>query len=196
MAEFKIEYVQSLGITHDGCEVTVEGESSVELTDEEVKVLVDLICEKGTADVKKLKLKKNHPALYKKLDKAYHDMAYKAEENHWLWEGYHNHYYEYDDDELMDYCKRECGFTFEFKPEDYPEYSSSFYEIPEVYERLVSDIEWRSFSNWLYEYIRRLSDDEFRDFLCNHMNADVEIDEVNYEVCIPQAIIDMAKNPS
>ena len=83
MAKFEIEYEQSLGLSHSG-EVTAKGKSFVELTDEEVEVLVSLIREKGTTDVEILELREKHPALYDKLDEAYHKMAYKAEELHWL----------------------------------------------------------------------------------------------------------------
>ena len=47
MAKFDIECEQSLGWAHSG-EVTAKGKSGVDLTDEEVNVLVNLIREKGT----------------------------------------------------------------------------------------------------------------------------------------------------
>ena len=55
MAEFEIECEKSLGWSHSG-EVIIKCKSTVDLTDEEVKVLVNLIREKGTADVEKLEL--------------------------------------------------------------------------------------------------------------------------------------------
>ena len=107
MALYSIESEQCLGMSHSGA-VTVNGESAVELSDEEVDILVKLIKEKDTTDVEDLDLKNLHPDIYEKLRKAYYKMAYDAEEMHWLWEGYYNGYYEYDFDELKDYCKKEC----------------------------------------------------------------------------------------
>ena len=73
MALYSIESEQCLGISHSGA-VTVNGESAVELSDEEVDILVKLIKEKGTTDVEELDLENLHPDIYKKLDEAYYDM--------------------------------------------------------------------------------------------------------------------------
>lgn len=118
MALYSIESEQCLGMSHSGA-VTVNGESAVELSDEEVEILVKLIKEKDTTDVGELDLENLYPDIYEKLDEAYSQMAYDAEEMHWLWEGYYNHYYEYDDEELMEYCEKKLDFSFEFKPEEY-----------------------------------------------------------------------------
>ena len=118
MALYSIESEQCLGMSHHGA-VTVNGESAVELSDEEVDILVKLIKEKGTTDVEELDLENLYPDIYEKLDDAYRDMAYNAEELHWLWEGYNNGYFEYDTVELMNYCERELGFKFEYDEKDY-----------------------------------------------------------------------------
>ena len=117
MALYSIESEQCLGMSHHGA-VTVNGESAVELSDEEVDILVKLIQEKGSTDVGDLDLKTLHPDIYEKLDEAYSDMAYRAEEIHWLWEGYNNGYFEYDSEKLMDYCEKELGFEFEYDVKD------------------------------------------------------------------------------
>lgn len=194
MALYSIESEQCLGISHSGA-VTVNGESAVELSDEEVDILVKLIKEKGTTDVEELDLEHLHPAIYNKLDEAYYDMAYKAEEIHWLWEGYYGSYFEYDEDKLMSYCEKNLGFSFEFKPEDYFDKDELEYynEDPESYEDEIHDVKYEAFSNWLDEYVKGLSDDEARDFFYNHMDADLEMDNVEYTVEIPQAIINKAK---
>ena len=69
MAEYKIECEQFLGISHSGG-VYTNGESTVELTDEEVTTLLQLIRQKGTTDVDKIDLETTHPQLYAKLDKG------------------------------------------------------------------------------------------------------------------------------
>ena len=69
MPDFNIASEQSLGISHSG-EKTAYGEYVVNLTDEEVKVLVDLIRERKTSDVEELELENSHPEIYRKLDNA------------------------------------------------------------------------------------------------------------------------------
>jgi len=194
MALYSIESEQCLGMSHSGA-VTVNGESAVELSDEEVDILVKLIKEKGTTDVEALDLENLYPDIYEKLDDAYRDMAYNAEEMHWLWEGYNNGYYEYDVYELMDYCEKNLGFSYEFKPEEYfDEDDLEYYkEDPESYEDEIEEAKSEAFSEWLDDYVSGLDDDEARDFFYEHMDADLNMDDVEYTVEIPQAIINKAK---
>lgn len=194
MALYSIESEQCLGMSHSGA-VTVNGESAVELSDEEVDILVKLIKEKDSTNVKELDLEHLHPDIYEKLREAYYNMAYDAEEMHWLWEGYHNGYFEYDFDELMAYCEKELGFSFEFKPEEYfDEDDLEYYkEYPESYEDEIYELKGEAFSEWLSDYVSGLSDDEARDFFYNHMDADLDMDNVEYTVEIPEAIIAKAK---
>ena len=195
MALYSIESEQCLGMSHSGA-VTVNGESAVELSDEEVDILVKLIKEKGTTDVGDLDLETLHPDIYKKLDEAYSDMAYRAEEIHWLWEGYNNGYFEYDSEKLMDYCEKELGFEFEYDVKDYylddPEDLEEG-EEPEIDEDMLEEDKSDAFSEWLDDYLSDLSDDEARDFFYNHMDADLNMDGVEYTVGIPEAIIAKAK---
>ena len=195
MALYSIESEQCLGMSHHGA-VTVNGESAVELSDEEVDILVKLIKENGTTDVGDLDLETLHPDIYKKLDEAYSDMAYRAEEIHWLWEGYNNGYFEYDSEKLMDYCEKELGFEFEYDVKDYylddPEDLEEG-EEPEIDEDMLEEDKSDAFSEWLDDYLSDLSDDEARDFFYNHMDADLNMDGVEYTVGIPEAIIAKAK---
>ena len=194
MALYSIESEQCLGMSHSGA-VTVNGESAVELSDEEVDILVKLIREKDSTDVEELNLEHLHPDIYEKLREAYYNMAYDAEEMHWLWEGYYNGYFEYDFDELMAYCEKELDFSFEFKPEEYfDEDDLKYYkEDPESYEDEINELKGEAFSEWLSDYVSGLSDDEARDFFYNHMNADLNLDDIDYTVEIPQAIIAKAQ---
>ena len=188
MAKYNIECEQCLGFSHSGA-VYAYGEGSVELTDEEVNTLVQLIRQKKTTSVSKLKLKTTHPDLYAKLDKAYHDMAQHAETMHWLWEGYENGYYEYDEGELMDYCEQELGFTFEYDEDDYLDDENQFDEEMMLYDK--ND----AFRSWLYDYLHSLSDSEVLTFMNEHMDACIEDEEVEkYTVAIPEEIIRKANN--
>ena len=194
MALYSIESEQFLGMSHTG-EVTVNGESAVELSDEEVDILVKLIKENNSTDVEELDLENLHPDIYSKLDEAYHDMAYNAEEIHWLREGYDNHYFEYDEDKLMDYCEKNLGFSFEFKPEEYfdEDELEDYKESPDSYEDEIYEEKNRVFSEWLDAYVEGLSDDEARSFFYDHMDADLDMDNVDYTVEIPVAIIKKAE---
>ena len=195
MALYSIESEQCLGMSHHGA-VTVNGESAVELSDEEVDILVKLIQEKNSTDVGDLDLETLHPDIYKKLDKAYSDMAYRAEEIHWLREGYNNGYFEYDSEKLMDYCEKELGFEFEYDVKDYylddPEDLEEG-EEPEIDEDMLEEDKNDAFSEWLDDYVSGLDDDEARDFFYEHMDADLNMDDVEYTVGIPQAIINKAE---
>ena len=195
MALYSIESEQCLGMSHHGA-VTVNGESAVELSDEEVDILVKLIQEKNSTDVGDLDLETLHPDIYKKLDEAYSDMAYRAEEIHWLWEGYNNGYFEYDSEKLMDYCEKELGFEFEYDVKDYylddPEDLEEG-EEPEIDEDMLEEDKNDAFSEWLDDYVSGLDDDEARDFFYEHMDADLNMDDVEYTVGIPQAIINKAE---
>ena len=187
MAEYKIECKQFLGFAHYGGGITTEGSSTIELSDEEVTTLVQLIREKGTSDIVKLDLETSHPELYAKLDEAYHDMARHAEYMHWLWEGFDNGYYEYDEEELMDYCERECGFDFEFIEEDYLDENGEIDEDSKEYAKSSA------FHEWLDDYVRSLSDDDAAAFMTEHMDAGVDVEDVEYTVNIPEDIVKMAK---
>jgi hypothetical protein len=194
MSLYSIESEKVLGMSHTG-EVTVDGESAVELSDDEVDILVRLIRENGTTDVEELDLENLYPSIFYKLDSAYHDMESHAEEMHWLWEGYESHYFDYDEDELIAYCKKNLGFTFEFKPEEHLDaYDLEEYqEDPEAFEDTISDLESEAFAEWLDDYVHSLSDDQLCSFFYEHMNCDLSMDPVSYTVEIPPAIIKMAE---
>lgn len=166
--------------------MNVESEGYVELSDEEVAKIVDLIRQNGTTDIGKLNLEEIYPDIYEKLREAYYDMAYNEEELHWLWEGYNSSYFEYDAVELMAYCEENCGFHFEYNKEDY-------IEDGELDEDALHDDKAEAFNDWLDDYVAGLEDDEVKDFFYNHMNANLELDDVNYSVGIPGAIIKLAE---
>ena len=164
MALYRIEDDFCLGWSHSG-PVNIKCKGFVELTEDEVARTVELIRKEGTSDIKKLKLEELYPDTYEKLDDAYSEMTFKADKLHWLWEGYRNRYYEYDRDELKSYCIENCGFD------------------DEIYD----------FESWLNGYLAGLDDEDAIDFFKEHMNAEVEGEDLEYEVAIPKAIIKMAE---
>ena len=66
-------------------------------------------------------------------------------------------------------------------------------EEPEIDEDMLEEDKSDAFSEWLDDYLSDLSDDEARDFFYNHMDADLNMDGVEYTVGIPEAIIAKAK---
>ena len=114
MPKFDIEVEISLGFSHSGG-VYNDGYGEVELTDEEVNQLVNLMKEKDTSDVEELDLKTVLPEIYQKLDEAYSTAANKAEEEHWLEDGYyHDECNNYDDADMINFLKEKDAWNFEF----------------------------------------------------------------------------------
>lgn len=113
-------------------------------------------------------------------------MAYSEEELHWLWEGYNSGYFEYDADELMTYCEENCGFHVELDEEDY-------IEDGEIDKDALEEDKFEAFNAWLDDYVTGLDDDEVKAFFYNHMNAGLELDDVQYSVEIPEGIIKLAE---
>ena len=186
MALYSIYNDTCLGWSHSG-PVNVESDGFVELSDEEVTKIVELIRKEGTSDVEELRLKELYPDIYKKLDDAFYKMAYDAEEKHWLWEGYYNGYYEYNEEELIAYCTENFGFIFEYDEEDY-------IKEGELDEDALFDDKIDAFNYWLDNYVSSLNEEDAIKFLKEHLNAEVDLydDEIAYEVAIPEAIIKMA----
>lgn len=196
MAKFEIECEQSLGMSHSG-EVTTKGKGTVDLTDEEVKVLVNLIREKGTTNAEKLELREKHPELYEKLDEAYHHIAYKAEELYWLINGFKNGYYEYNEDKVIKYCEENCGYEFVPKINNVPDGISPDFITALIEVRKENmDYKRKDFREWLPDYLYSINIEKACDFMYKHLNPCLDMDDVDYVVGIPQAIINMAKHDS
>lgn len=185
---FDIESEVCLGWSHCG-PVYSSSSGTVELSDDEVSQLVELIKEKGTSNIEELDLENTYPEIYKKLDDAYFRTAYEAEELHWLWYGYYEGVYEYDVDELLSYCEKECDFVFEGNEEDFVDEDGNFDE--ESYEEAKMEA---FLDEWLESYIESLDPPQQIDFMKNQMNASVDMDgnEISYEVNIPDSIIELA----
>ena len=96
----------------------------------------------------------------------------------------------------MAYCEKNLDYSFEFNPEEYFEFEDEiedYKEDPESFEDEIYDVKCQNFQEWLDGYVSGLSDDEARDFFYNHMNASLDMDNIEYTVEIPQAIITKAQ---
>lgn len=198
MPVFNIYIEKSLGFSHSG-EVCASGDGDVELTDEEVKLLVDLIREKdGVTDVEELGLEETYPEIYEKLDDACGDIARSAEYNHWVIEGFENGWYEVDTDEAIAKCEESYGFKFVFDREkfleDYPGYDAEDVNgVEDVDEDDLSDVKTEAFYEWVDEYRGTLDEEAEVSFLSDVFGLEPEVDDVDYEVEIPVDIVKMAK---
>ena len=186
MALYTIECEQYLGAGHSGA-VTEKGKGYVELTDDEVNILVNLIKENETTDVEELDLENLYPEIYEKLDDAYCQIAYTAEELHWLWYGFYDDCYDYDEKELKNYCRQNCGFVFDYDKNDYMD------EDGNIDEDYFEEQEDEAFREWLIKYLEGLEPDNAIKFFYKHLNAELNLDDVEYSVEIPIEIIEMAE---
>lgn len=165
MAEFDFCVTVPLGFSHCG-EETAYGDGTVELTLDEVDALIALMREKGSEDVKDLNLQEALPEIYEKLDRAYRDAAWLAVADHWYTTGYYDNVYEYDVEQLMDYCAEHHGFEAEYDEEDI-------------------------FEEWLDDFIGTMNPKERMAFLQEHLNAEVDLSDMDldYELEIPDGIL-------
>lgn len=175
----------SMGFSHCG-EVMADLEGQIELTDEEAAQLVALMQEKKSCDVAKMGLEQLYPALYERLEEAWHDAAYTAELAHWHREGFLDGYCEFDLDEVMAHCEAHCGYTFTYDPEEHP------LSDPDDEEQL-EELRREHFEAWLSEYVESLSNEEVIEFCSEQLNSEVEDvtnpEGVEYTIAIPYELI-------
>ena len=187
MPKFDIEVDICLGFSHSGG-VYNEGYGEVELTDDEVNQLVKLMKEMNSSDIEEINLKEALPEIYHKLDEAYRQLAYKAEEEHWLDEGYyHIECRCFDDATMIDYIKSKDAWEFEYDEEEFKD------ENGEIDEEALFDAE----CDYLHEealdnYLSSLSGEDRYDFLRNEVGISVDVEGCEYEIMIPEEIVKMA----
>ena len=182
MNVFVVKTKVFIGVRCFGAAVTKTGEAILELTDEELKALVDLINETETTDVEEMELEEKLPEIYDKIDEANLKAACIAEEDHWLEDGWGNPDV-FEPTDYLEYAEKELGYKFEYNPEDYVD------EDGELDEDTLEDEKIENFQEWLTNYKDALQGEERRDFMRQFIN--VEIDDVDYKITIPQEIIDM-----
>ena len=140
----------------------------IDIPEDEKEVVLSLMGDEFSMELEDLGLDQNNPELFAKLKDIYARMAREAEEKQWLWNGFKDGAFEYDVDELMDHCQASCGFVFEGEPDE-------FEDEDEYYDARVE-----AFEEWLEDYLISLDDDEFKEFMYKHLNAHVELDELDF----------------
>ena len=164
-----------------------DGKGSVVLSKRDVETLVKLIREKGTTDVEELGLESEHPKLYQKLYRAYRKMEMETITRHWLWKGYQYGEYDEQKEELKKYCRRYCGWHFEFNPESHIGWDG------EMDEEAIEDEEMFAFEDWFDDYILHADIKKVEHIFYQVLKAEQDDDEIEPYVQIPKAIIDMAQ---
>lgn len=203
MPTFSIETETILGISHSG-EIVAEGEGTVELTDEEVQQLIELIRENGgETDVEKLELEEKYPEIYETLDEAYREAASEAAFRHWMIEGYECNYFDEPDD-FMEAVEAAGLFKFEPSAEQIEQQFREDYGLedgdeidPDDLEDYLEDAKCDAFYDCVNEYYNSLDEDGrvafIERFYADALN-DWDSSNVDYEVDIPPAIIEMAED--
>lgn len=186
MALYEFKTNVYLGWSHSG-EVVTTGEGTINLTDEEVGILVSKMKELGSNDYRKLKLSSNYPNLYNKLRRNYRKVAYETEELYWLINGLEEGYYEYDEIELVKYCIENCGLD----PYELDKYYDESEDEEERYELVLA-----KFGPWLTNYVKTLHYKDAIEFFYGIMEVEMEFDESyfcnSYSTILPQKIVEMA----
>lgn len=192
MPVFDLFLEQSLGISHNG-EVVTDGDGTVELSEEQVRQLVDLIRENGgETDVNALGLKEKYPIIYELLDNAYRAVAQKAEYDYWVIAGYENGGYETPEEESIEKCEQEYGFKFEFDEAKYRE-ENGYSPDQEIEDYLIEEAKQEAFYDWVEEYRSKHYGDDEVNFLSDVFDIVPNVDDVEYIVEIPKEILEMAK---
>ena len=197
MAEYGISAESFLGDYCYGEAEYVDADGTVELSDDDVRKLVDLIRKNGgETDVKALNLKGLYPDIYNTLAAAYRKISYEAQRRYWIEKNFEDRdsmepeglmerledegLFHYEED--LDAIREENGLDADEEPDEYA----------------LEDAKTDAFHEWLDEYLADLSFEEKIDFFSDYYNwyipGDVNLDEsrCGCEVLIPEEIIRLA----
>ncbi len=183
------------------CSYTIaDAHGEFEMPDEYVETLVALIREKGTTDIDELGVYDSHPAIYELLREEINSIRYDSACDHEMRKAIFNAECEWDvdTDELIDYCRWNCGFKDSyFDEEDEEDFGEEAYaeaqreEEEEFYDR---------FWAWYRHYVNTAPFEDIHNLFYELYDTECECDELGFEyyqdyypsIFIPQQIIDMA----
>lgn len=189
--KYTISGEQCLGFHCGGGGEYTEWEAEVELDDSQVQALVDLIRENdGETDVYALCLEDELPEIYELLDEACRDAATAAEYRYWALEAIDSNGFEQPDD-LMERLEEDGLFNFDL--DAYAEENGTDPEDIDEYD--IEDAKSEAFNKWFTNYYHSLDDDGKYKFLAKYYTDqmdDIDVSDVEYEVLIPDEIVDMA----
>jgi hypothetical protein len=183
-----------LGLHCDYSEVYLDYSGSVDLTDDDVKSIVDLIrANGGETDVDALGLEEKYPDIYEKLCKAQMGAASEVNYRHWLIEGYEKGGFE----ELDNFVESiEAAGLFKYEPNfDALRDDWGLEKDEEIDEDDLEDAKREAFDEWVSEYYNSLNEDGKVGFIETYYGDVMDQGEPgDYEITlkIPQGIIDLA----
>lgn len=196
MKEFIIRTEEFLGCHCNGCGEYAEGEGMVNLTEEQVQQLVDLIkANGGSTDVAAIGLGEKLPEVYAALDEAYREVALQANYAHWILEGFENGWIEQPEglmDQLIEEGVFESGLDLDELRSDL-----GLDEDEEIDEEDLEEARKDEFNTWLYNHTLLMSSEELVQFVEDYFGDaifDWDPSEVEYEVKIPEEVVELSKN--
>lgn len=170
MADYEIKFNKTNGWSYEQGDIPVESEC-VELSGEEVKILIELMKQKGTHNVAELNIKETHPDIYNKLEETCSCVAFDVATA----EAARDAHYDIEDDilyELQEYCESE--YNYDESQED--------------------------FRRWLYQLLQSWSSSQICDLydkigveLCWDILDFDGVEVGYYNVIIPQSIVEQVK---
>ena len=169
MGKYEIKFNKQDGWSYGKEKIPVESDY-VELSDDEVQILINLMKEKETYDVSELNIEELHPEIYEKLADTCDSVAWNVA----LAEAARDaHYYDEDDtflDKLQEYCESEYNY----------------------------DESQKDFRRWFTLLIRSWSSSQICDLynqagieLCWDVLEFDGLETYDYEVTLPQSIVSM-----
>jgi superfamily I DNA/RNA helicase len=159
------------------------------MPDDYVETLVALIREKQTTDIEELDVETSHPDIYKLLRDEIVVMLHNAVSGYDMREFIFADGWDVDTDELIDYCRQNCGFK-----------DSYFDEKNEETHKIKEEQFYDRFWAWYHDYVDTAPFEEIHNLFYELYDTEYECDELGFEyyqdyypsIFIPQQIIDMA----
>ena len=130
--------------------------------------------------------------LYETLEEACRELGYHEAYVSWVIAGYEGHMADYDIDEAIATAEKNYGFHFDFDEAAYRK-ENELEPEDEIDDWEIEEVRNEAFYDWVDKYRKPLDEDADADFLDNVFNLCPEVDTYDYEVVIPDAIIEMAK---
>jgi hypothetical protein len=174
------------------CSYTIaDAHGEFEMADADVETLVALIREKGTTDIDELGVYNSHPAIYKLLREEINSIRYDSACDHEMREAIFNAECEWDvdTDELIDYCRQNCGFK-----------DSYFDEKNEETHKIKEEQFYDRFWAWYHDYVDTAPFEEIHNLFYELYDTEYEYSGLGFEyyedyypfIFIPQQIINLA----
>ncbi len=175
-----------LGYSHSGS-IWTHAHGEFEMADADVETIVALIREKKTTDIDELGIEQSHSAIYEQLNEEIDLMRYYSARGHSMREAIFNAECEWDVDidELIDYCRQNCGFKDSYFDEE--AYAKAQREKEEdFYDR---------FWAWYHHYVDTAPNEDIDKLFHRLYDTEYECDfnfDYDTDPFIPQQIIDLA----